>query len=472
MLIDSRNAAPGEDAQRLAARAREFAREGSVCEAVVSLDMALGLLQGAPVGPLHAELLREKGVLLRDIGETSIAAALLKRSMDIAQYVRSERGVTLAQCEMAVVLARRGDIAGARRLLDDAAGSAVAAADPALHAAIAASLGELAAIRGDTTDAQARYQGSLSACRAAGDAAGMGVALTGLGRLYIEMHQLADAEQSLEQSQVLARDRGDLYMEALIHVANAELMIASGRLPEAERECEQLLAIARRRGDRLRRAQALRLYGMIAEQRAELSDAADKLEEARQLAAQGEDARLAAQVLCELGEVSRRRGEIERARTAWQQALAAFQKFRGDEGNVLEQDVKMRIGSILKNLQLVEIEEPKRIPVIRERLTQFLNEAVGRENVDQNRFEQELIYYIDKLDITEEKIRLKSHCDYFIETLKSADANGKKLGFISQEIGREINTLGSKANDANIQKLVVGMKEELEKIKEQLLNVL
>jgi uncharacterized protein (TIGR00255 family) len=132
----------------------------------------------------------------------------------------------------------------------------------------------------------------------------------------------------------------------------------------------------------------------------------------------------------------------------------------------------MRIGIILKNLELVEIEEPKRIPVIRERLNQFLNEAVARESIDQNRFEQELIYYIDKLDITEEKIRLKSHCDYFIETLKNADANGKKLGFISQEIGREINTLGSKANDANIQKLVVGMKEELEKIKEQLLNVL
>lgn len=156
----------------------------------------------------------------------------------------------------------------------------------------------------------------------------------------------------------------------------------------------------------------------------------------------------------------------------FQQALAAFQKFRADEGNVLEQDIKFRIGVILKNLELVEIEEPKRVPLIRERLNQFLEEAVGRENVDQNRFEQELIYYIDKLDITEEKIRLKSHCDYFLETLKNADANGKKLGFISQEIGREINTLGSKANDANIQKLVVGMKEELEKIKEQLLNVL
>src|ERR1700761_6369635 len=156
----------------------------------------------------------------------------------------------------------------------------------------------------------------------------------------------------------------------------------------------------------------------------------------------------------------------------FQQALAAFQKFRSDEGNVLEQDVKYRIGIILKNLSLVEVEEPKRVPVIRERLNQFLTEAVGREAIDQNRFEQELIYYIDKLDITEEKIRLKTHCDYFIETLKNDDANGKKLGFISQEIGREINTIGSKANDANMQKLVVGMKEELEKIKDQLLNVL
>jgi uncharacterized protein (TIGR00255 family) len=158
---------------------------------------------------------------------------------------------------------------------------------------------------------------------------------------------------------------------------------------------------------------------------------------------------------------------------AFIQAVAAFQKFRGDEGNVLEQDLKYRINIILENLKLVEVEEPKRVPVIRERLNTFLQEAAGREAiVDQNRFEQELIYYIDKLDITEEKIRLKTHCDYFVETLKNADANGKKLGFIAQEIGREVNTLGSKANDANMQKLVVGMKEELEKIKEQLLNVL
>jgi uncharacterized protein (TIGR00255 family) len=156
----------------------------------------------------------------------------------------------------------------------------------------------------------------------------------------------------------------------------------------------------------------------------------------------------------------------------FKQAMAAFQQFREDEGRVLEKDAKFRIGIILKNLGLIEIEEPKRVPIIRERLDLFLADAIGREAIDQNRFEQELIYYIDKLDITEEKTRLRAHCDYFNETLKNDDANGKKLGFISQEIGREINTIGSKANDANIQKLVVGMKEELEKIKEQLLNVL
>lgn len=160
------------------------------------------------------------------------------------------------------------------------------------------------------------------------------------------------------------------------------------------------------------------------------------------------------------------------AEKTFKQAMANFQQFRVDEGTVLENELKGRIALIQQNLEHVIIEEPKRIIQIRERLNNFLADAVGRENVDQNRLEQELIYYIDKLDVTEEKVRLKTHCEYFLETLKSDDANGKKLGFISQEIGREVNTLGSKANDAAIQKLVVSMKEELEKIKEQLLNVL
>ncbi len=149
-----------------------------------------------------------------------------------------------------------------------------------------------------------------------------------------------------------------------------------------------------------------------------------------------------------------------------------FQQFRSDEGRVLELDLISRIESILNFMAMIERDEPNRVPAIKEKLNGMLADAVGKENIDQNRLEQELIYYIDKLDITEEKVRLKSHCNYFIDTLMEKDANGKKLGFISQEIGREINTMGSKANDAKIQRYVVGMKEELEKIKEQLLNVL
>ncbi len=153
-------------------------------------------------------------------------------------------------------------------------------------------------------------------------------------------------------------------------------------------------------------------------------------------------------------------------------ALASFNEFRADEGATLRKDLELRIENILSFFARIDELAPLRVPQIKAKLAQFLEETVGKVNVDQNRLEQELIYYIDKLDITEEKTRLRSHCDYFIETLKSKDANGKKLGFISQEIGREINTMGAKANDAQIQQLVVGMKEELEKIKEQLLNVL
>jgi len=165
-------------------------------------------------------------------------------------------------------------------------------------------------------------------------------------------------------------------------------------------------------------------------------------------------------------------GEWNLLQSAFNAALANFNQFRATEGAVLQQDLELRIKNILGFFAQIEVLAPLRIPQIRARLNQFLEEIAGKVTVDQNRLEQELIYYIDKLDITEEKIRLKSHCDYFMETLKSKDANGKKLGFISQEIGREINTMGAKANDAQIQQLVVGMKEELEKIKEQLLNVI
>ena len=157
---------------------------------------------------------------------------------------------------------------------------------------------------------------------------------------------------------------------------------------------------------------------------------------------------------------------------AFQDAVAQLNRFRADEGAVLKQDLAARAQGIERLLAEVEAVETDRIPLIRDRISQYLDEAVGKEHVDMNRFEQELIFYIDKLDITEEKVRLRSHCNYFLRALEDADANGKKLGFISQEMGREINTLGSKANHAGIQQVVVRMKEELEKIKEQLLNVL
>lgn len=158
--------------------------------------------------------------------------------------------------------------------------------------------------------------------------------------------------------------------------------------------------------------------------------------------------------------------------SAFQKAVSALDQFRKDEGEVLKRDLSTRTQDILRLLTEVEAIETDRIPLIRDRISHYMDETVGKENVDMNRFEQELIFYIDKLDITEEKVRLRSHCNYFLQALEAADANGKKLGFISQEMGREINTLGSKANHAGIQQIVVRMKEELEKIKEQLLNVL
>ena len=157
---------------------------------------------------------------------------------------------------------------------------------------------------------------------------------------------------------------------------------------------------------------------------------------------------------------------------AFREAIGQLDQFRRDEGEVLRRDLSSRTSGIMQLLDEVESMETSRIPLIRERINQYLEETVGKEKVDRNRFEQELIFYIDKLDITEEKVRLRSHCNYFLQVLEANDANGKKLGFISQEMGREINTLGSKANHAGIQQVVVRMKEELEKIKEQLLNVL
>ena len=156
--------------------------------------------------------------------------------------------------------------------------------------------------------------------------------------------------------------------------------------------------------------------------------------------------------------------------TAIDKALEALIGFRKQEGEQLMLDIQSRIDLIAKHLQEVIVLDKKRREGVRNRLEQAV--AQFKESVDENRFEQELIYYLEKYDITEEKVRLKNHLSYFQKTASESTSPGKKLGFISQEIGREINTIGSKANDAAIQREVVRMKDELEKIKEQLLNVL
>lgn len=153
-------------------------------------------------------------------------------------------------------------------------------------------------------------------------------------------------------------------------------------------------------------------------------------------------------------------------------ALEAMNHFRMQEGKALIEDIVHRVRLIQDLSAQVPQFEKKRVEVIRQKLQEKLTEWTDVKNIDQNRMEQEIIYYLEKLDITEEKVRLANHCKYFIETVEKEEAPGRKIGFIAQEIGREINTMGSKANDHDIQKLVVRMKDELEKIKEQSLNVL
>jgi uncharacterized protein (TIGR00255 family) len=159
-----------------------------------------------------------------------------------------------------------------------------------------------------------------------------------------------------------------------------------------------------------------------------------------------------------------------------ERGLQLAEEFRRGEGKILEADLLSRVHLILNFLDDIEPFEKNRTLDIRERLRKGFQNLSNSDLLpsvpDENRFEQELIYYIERLDITEEKVRLRKHCDYFIQTLNDKNSQGKKLGFISQEMGREINTIGSKANDAEIQKIVVQMKDELEKIKEQLGNIL
>lgn len=164
--------------------------------------------------------------------------------------------------------------------------------------------------------------------------------------------------------------------------------------------------------------------------------------------------------------------EWNAAASALREAMNRFQSFRETEGDAAGKDLLERINAIEKCMDDLSKYENGRIDLVRKRLQGNLEEFIQVNNIDRNRLEQELIFYIEKFDISEEKVRLKSHCDYFVKTMKNENSGGKKLSFIAQEIGREINTIGSKANDADMQRIVVVMKDELEKIKEQVLNIL
>jgi len=163
-------------------------------------------------------------------------------------------------------------------------------------------------------------------------------------------------------------------------------------------------------------------------------------------------------------------GEMLHIESLLENAIEKLNQFRAEEGKILETEFNKRLNNLMHLLDEVEKIDPERSTFIQQKLKSALD-TLALE-IDQNRFEQELIYYLEKYDITEEKVRLKNHIDYFNKTLQGAVSNGKKMGFIAQEMGREINTIGSKANHAGLQKLVIQMKDELEKIKEQLLNVL
>jgi uncharacterized protein (TIGR00255 family) len=162
--------------------------------------------------------------------------------------------------------------------------------------------------------------------------------------------------------------------------------------------------------------------------------------------------------------------EWKKIQTVIDEALENIAQFRKDEGVSLEREFLHRIANIMTLMNNAVSYDAERIETVKTRLRNALDEL--KENVDENRFEQELIFYLEKYDITEEKVRLENHLNYFIETIAGTEANGRKLGFITQEMGREINTMGSKSNHTEMQKLVVMMKDELEKIKEQVLNVL
>ena len=313
-----------QEARALVARAREHERRGAVAEASVAFDMAVAVVDGAPASPLHADLHRWHGTLLFDIGSTSEADALFRRSLETSQFIRYGMGIARAQAALARVAQRRGDLAAARRQYDDASLNAVASGDHGLFACVEQYLGTLSLIAGDMEDAAHRFRLSLRALRESGDEGKVAWALDNLAQLHLLRGRQPDAAEAIREGMHIAERLASAPLRQWLSATTAQVALAAGNIAESEAANARALSIASGRGDRVGRAIALRLQARLQAQRQAIDEAIGSLESARALAAQGADLLLAARVLVDLGDVVAARGDAARARTAWEQARAAY----------------------------------------------------------------------------------------------------------------------------------------------------
>ncbi len=313
-----------QEARALLARAREHERRGAVAESSVAFDMAVALVDGAPTSPLHADLHRWHGQLLFDVGATSEAESFFRRSLEMAQFIRYAMGIARAQAALARVVQRRGDLAAARRQFDDASLNAVATGDHALFALIEQHLGTLSMVSGDTEDAAQRFRLSVRALRESGDDAALCWALDNVGQLHLQRGRIPEAWAAVSEGLAIAERLDSAALQQQLSATAADVSFAAGNMAECDSASARALTIASRRGDRVGRALALRLRARLTAHRDATDEAVASLESARALAAQSEDLLLAARVLVELGDVVAARGDTARARTAWEQARAAY----------------------------------------------------------------------------------------------------------------------------------------------------
>ena len=313
-----------QEARELVARASDHLHRGSVAEACVAFDMALALIEGAPMSPLHADLHRWQGALLFDVGSTGQAEACFRRSLETAQFIRYAIGIARAQASLARIAHRRGDLAAARRQYDDASLNAVASGDHALFAHVELDLGSLSALMGDVDDAAQRFRLSMRALGEAGDDAGVAWALDYVARLHAQRGRPDEARSAVSEGLAIAEQSGDALLKQRLSITAAEIALAVGDIEECDAASGRASSIASTRGDRLGRAQALRLKARVEARRGATEQAVMSLESARALAAQGEDLLMSARLLVELGDVLASRGETISARTVWEQARAAY----------------------------------------------------------------------------------------------------------------------------------------------------